>query len=257
MKSDRSRTYRTEALVLKGYNYGEADRILTLFTPHIGKVRSIAKGVRRAKSRKSGHLDLFTRSSLLLARGRELDVVTQAETVETFGGMRTDLWRASQAHYVAELVDRFSAERMPNYPLYSLTVSTFRRLATLNSVDLAVRSFEVQLLQVTGYRPQLRRCVNCDSKVEPVINRFSVKLGGILCPPCSGVDSAAPPIGVDALKALRYLQTNEEVLLRADGVGEDVHRELERRLQEYITYHIESQPRSTGFLDRLRAEGIG
>src|SRR5436305_15151096 len=128
------RVYRSEGIVLKAYNYGEADHILTLFTPNAGKLRAVAKGVRRTKSRMSGHLDLFTRSTLLVARGRQLDIVTQAETIENFAAMRTDLWRSSYGHYVAELVDGFTAEALANYPLYALTVSTLRRRSTLPNV---------------------------------------------------------------------------------------------------------------------------
>src|SRR5579864_3749824 len=148
-----SRVYRTEAIVLKGYDYGEADRILTLLTPHLGKLSAIAKGVRRTKSRMSGHVDLFTRSSLLVARGRQLDIVTQADTLENFRPVRTDLWRSSFCHYVAELADDFSGENLANYPLYSLVIGTFRRLAERSDLELVARAFEVCLLGVTGYRP--------------------------------------------------------------------------------------------------------
>jgi DNA repair protein RecO (recombination protein O) len=248
------RIYRTEAVILKGYDYGEADRILTLYTPDAGKLRAIAKGVRRGKSRKAGHLDLFTRSTLLLARGRQLDIITQAETIETFAPMRTDLWRVSLCHYVAELVDSFSVEGLGNPPLYATMVLSLRRLASSGNLDLVVRGFELQLLSLTGYRPQLHRCLACDSVIQPQLNRFSAKLGGVLCPECGSADSAAPPISVEALKVLRNLQTNEAAVLQLARLPDDVQREMERRLQEYIVYRLESRPRSLGFLERLRAE---
>lgn len=251
---DKPRIYRTEAIVLKAFDYGEADRILTLFTPHAGKVRGIAKGVRRIKSRKAGHLDLFMRSTLLLARGRQLDVITQADTIESFASMRTDLWRTAWGHYVAELVDGFSAEELPNYPLYVLANSTFRRLATSDNLDLVVRAFELQLLGCTGYRPQLHSCLNCEAAIQPGENRFSARLGGVLCPRCAASDTAAPVISVPALKVLRNLQTNEPAMLRIAGLEEAVRREVEGRLQEYIQYRLESRPRSMGFLERLRVE---
>src|SRR5579864_2914277 len=103
-----SRVYRTEAIVLKGYDYGEADRILTLLTPHLGKLSAIAKGVRRTKSRMSGHVDLFTRSSLLIARGRQLDIITQADTLENFRPVRSDLWRSSPRHFAGSQPARTS-----------------------------------------------------------------------------------------------------------------------------------------------------
>jgi DNA repair protein RecO (recombination protein O) len=247
------RIYRTEAVVLKGYDFGEADRILTFYTPHVGKLRAIAKGVRRTKSRKAGHLDLFMRSSLLLARGRQLDIVTQAETIESFREMRDDLMRSTYCHYVAELVDAFTGENLANQPVYDLTVTTFRRLATAQDLALAVRSFELQLLGMTGYRPQLRRCLACDSVIEPRINRFSARMGGVLCPDCTAADTAAPAISVSALKLMRHLQSNDGAVAIA-GLGWDIHQEVERRLQEYIIYRLESRPRSIAFIEKLRAE---
>ncbi len=251
------RVYRTEAIVLKAFDYGEADRILTLCTAHSGKLRALAKGVRRTKSRKAGHLDLLTRSNLLVARGRQLDIITQAETIETFAPIRTNLWRSSQAHYVAELVDSFSAENLANYPLYVLAVSTLRRLAGTADIDLGMRSFELQLLGLTGYRPQLYRCLNCDTSIEPVINHFSPKLGGVLCPNCAAVDRAAPSISIGALKAMRNLQTNEQSMLQIGSLDAGIQSEVEHRMQEYISHRLESRPHSIAFLERLRRDGLG
>jgi DNA repair protein RecO (recombination protein O) len=248
------RIYRTEAIILKGYNYGEADRILTLITPNSGKLRAVAKGVRRTKSRMSGHLDLFTRSSLLLAHGRQLDIITQAETMESFRPMREDLTRLSYGHYVSELLDSFSAEDLANYPLYALAVTAFRRLAESTSLDLVVRAFELQLLGLTGYRPQLHCCLNCETPISPGANHFSARMGGVLCPVCGDVDRGARAISVDALKAMRNLQTNESGMLSLPALRQDIRREMEQHLNEYITFRLEARPRSVRFLDTLRAE---
>lgn len=253
---DKPRLYPTEAVVLKGFDYGEADRLLTLYTPNLGKIRCIAKGVRRTKSRMSGHLDLFTRSNLLIARGRQLDIVTQAETIEHFPAMRQDLLRSSNAHYVAELVENFSAEQMANYPVYALTVATLRRVADHPLLDLVLRSFELQLLAMTGYRPQLHRCLHCEAEIAPQANRFSSRLGGVLCPNCVAADPSAPAITVDALKLMRNLQVNELAVLQLPAVNEAAAGEVEQRLREYILYRLESVPRSLKFLERMRAEGV-
>jgi DNA repair protein RecO (recombination protein O) len=248
--------YRTEGIVLKGYDFGEADRILTLYTPQLGKLRAVAKGVRRTKSRMGGHLDLFTRSNLLVARGRQLDIVTQAETIESFASMRTDLLRASYAHYVAELVDAFTVEQLANYPAYATTVAALRRIAETENPALSVRSFEMQLLGLMGYRPQLHRCLNCDAPIEPVENRFSSRLGGVLCRMCAAEDTASRVISVPALKLMRNLQTNESAIVQLSGVPADISGEVEARLQEYIAYRLEKAPQSTRFLEHLRAEGV-
>jgi DNA repair protein RecO (recombination protein O) len=248
------RLYRTEGIVLRGLDLGEADRILTLYTPDRGQLRVVAKGIRKTKSRKAGHLDLFTRSSLFVARGRQLDIVTQAETIESFRPIREDLLRSSYCHYAAELLLGFTAENLSNYPAYVLAVTAFRRLATAPDLELVARAFELQLLGITGFRPQLHRCLECGETVKPAANVFSVRLGGVLCPECAGLDRTAVPISTSALKVLRNLQSNEDAMLRVSGLDGEVHEEVERRLQEYIVYRLESRPRSITVLERLRQE---
>src|SRR5438445_311309 len=105
-----TRTFRTHAVTLKSAPFSERDRLLVLFTPQHGKMRVLAKGVRRATSKLSGHVGLFSYSSLFLVRGRTFDLVTQGETVEQYAALSTDLWRLSQAFYVAELIERFTED---------------------------------------------------------------------------------------------------------------------------------------------------
>src|SRR5437016_3885105 len=107
---NRVRLYASEAIVLRRMDYGEADRILTIMTPELGKLRVIAKGVRKVTSRKAGHVELFTRVKLLMARARTFDIVSQAETIEPYRPLREDLLRGSYAHYLSELIDVFAQE---------------------------------------------------------------------------------------------------------------------------------------------------
>src|SRR5437764_13336849 len=127
--------FRTEALVLRRHDFGEADRVLTLYSPWRGKFRAIAKGVRRPKSRLGGHVELFTHVNVLAAQGRNLDIVTQAETVRPFGRIRDDLWKISYACYVAELVDRFTEEHLENQPVFDLLLHAFTYLDESESGD--------------------------------------------------------------------------------------------------------------------------
>jgi DNA repair protein RecO (recombination protein O) len=117
---DRQRSLRVEAIVLRHSDWGEADRLLGLFTRELGKVRAIAKWVRKARSRKAGHLEPFTQVSLLLARGRDTLIVTQAEAVDAHLALREDLVRVGYAAYVIELLDRFTYEEGENTALYRL-----------------------------------------------------------------------------------------------------------------------------------------
>lgn len=124
----RPHVYTTDALILKRMDYGEADRILTLFTPGRGKIKAIAKGARRTTSRIAGHVELFTRSQLQLSAGRDLEIVTQGESREHFPHLRAGLWHATTAFYLAELIDKFTDEHNEYAGLYTLLIESLRRL---------------------------------------------------------------------------------------------------------------------------------
>ncbi|HLW02820.1 MAG TPA: DNA repair protein RecO [Ktedonobacterales bacterium] len=124
----RPHVYTTDALIIKRMDYGEADRILTLFTPGRGKIKAIAKGARRTTSRIAGHVELFTRSQLQLSTGRDLEIITQGESREQFPHLRTELWHATTAYYLAELIDKFTEEHNEYEDLYTLLIATLRRL---------------------------------------------------------------------------------------------------------------------------------
>src|SRR5207237_1308157 len=120
--------YKTEAIVLDRKDFGEADRLLTLFTPGLGKVRAIAKGARRTTSRLSGHIELFTHTYLFLASGRNLDIVTQSQMIHSHERLREDLWRAALGFHVLELVNHFSEERQDNPGLWWALLDVLARL---------------------------------------------------------------------------------------------------------------------------------
>src|SRR6266498_2147863 len=182
----RPRVYKTQAVVLRQRKLGEADKIVTLFSPNRGKIDAVAKGLRRTKSRMSGHVEPLTFGSYLLAEGRDLDIITQAEAVDTFPALREDLERLSRGLYCAELVDRLLPERSEAGPAFRLLVATLERLDREEEIDLAVRYFEMRLLSELGYRPQLDVCCVCGGRLEPVENHWSNPAGGVIGPECAG-----------------------------------------------------------------------
>src|SRR3989304_6308774 len=120
----RPRVYKTEAIVLKRISVGEADSIFTLYTPNLGKIKAVARGVRKPKSKLGGHLEPLTQSALVLAKGQNLDIITQSQTIESFLPLRNDLHRTSCGLYAAELMDSFCAEQVENPAIYKLLHST-------------------------------------------------------------------------------------------------------------------------------------
>lgn len=252
----RERLYRVEAIVLKRTDHGEADRLLTLLTPDVGKMRAIAKGARKPSSRKSGHVELFTHCALMLAKGKTHDVVTQADTIDSFIDLRDNLDRVGYAYYIAELVDRFSEEATENQPVYDLLLHTLGWLGVESTQpDLLARFFELHLLQFVGYRPQLFECINCGKALEPIENFFSVEAGGVIDPDCMQAQHHgrdAQKISLNALKVLRYLQTREWETVRGLRLASEVMIEVEALLQRYIVYHLERSLKSVEFLHELK-----
>lgn len=235
----RERLYRTEAIVLSRRDFGEADRILTLFTPDHGKLSVIAKGSRRTKSRSGPHLDVLARSLIDLAKGRDLDVVTSAQGIEMHERLRHDLDAFCAASYLAELVQHFSQEDQEQSALYDLLKQS---LAIVNEgIDtwLVIRHFELGLLSLLGYRPELYTCVNCGAEITAGVNSWSPSLGGMLGPACGGADPAAIPLSVNAQKYIRTMDRMGLTSLVRLFPSEMERFEVERALGDYIRYIAE------------------
>jgi DNA repair protein RecO (recombination protein O) len=252
MSEARQRLYRTEGVIIRRSNVGEADRILTVFTPGNGKLRVVAKGVRRSRSRLSGHVELLSHSTFLIARARNLDIITQAQTLHAYGDLRRDLERIGWGCHLAELVDRMTPEQAENYPVFQLLLEALDELDQGKNAELVARSFELHLLGYLGYRPQIFRCVACDRELEPRAHAFSTTLGGILCPQCRGEDRRAQPLSLEALKVLRFLQRHRLQEVERLNLGNGCRAEIEDLLHRYVRTILERDLHSAGFLDTLR-----
>jgi DNA repair protein RecO (recombination protein O) len=247
----RSHTLRVESVVLRHSDWGEADRLLTIFSREQGKLRCVAKGARKLLSRKAGHLEPFTRVNLLLAKGSDLWIVTQAESIDAYLPIKEDLRRTGTAAYVVELLDRFTYEEGENHTLYHLLVDTLQRLTVEPDLFLAVRYYEIHLLSVMGFKPELFRCVKCREEIKPEDQYFSVLLGGVLCPKDGVGAEGARPISVQALKFLRHLQRSTFGEAKKAAPPPPVRTEMENLLQYYITFLLERTLNSPGFLRKI------
>lgn len=238
--------------MLRHMDVGEADRLLILYTRERGKLRAVAKGARKVRSRKAGHLEPFTRVALLLARGRDWWIVTQAETVDAYLPLREELLRTGFAAYVIELVDRFIYEEGQNDALYRLLVDTLERIAADTDPFLALRYYEVRLLDLLGFRPELFHCVQCGAEIKAEEQFFSAVQGGAVCPRCGKGLAEARPISLEALRFLRHLQRSSyREALRAK-IPPGVRVEMEAVLQHYLTYLLERGLNTPAFIRAIR-----
>ncbi|MBP1464598.1 DNA repair protein RecO [Candidatus Chloroploca sp. M-50] len=250
----RDRVYRTEGLILRRNDFGEADRVVLLATP-AGKRRVVARGVRKTTSKLAGHIELFTHTSLMLALGRNLDIVTQSQTISPHTNLRTSLARLGCAYYAAELYDRFTEEQDENPALFAALIETFGLLDRSASPDLVLRAYELHLMQLLGYRPQLHQCVVCEAQLTPVADRFSPELGGVLCPLHRDADRMALVMAEPVFRLLRYLQSHPLGAVESLLLSPELRRDVERLLRAYVRQLLERDLKSVAFLDEsLRVE---
>jgi DNA repair protein RecO (recombination protein O) len=245
------RSIRVDAVVLRHAEWGEADRLLTLFSKEQGRLRAIAKGVRKPASRKAGHLQPFTRCTLQLARGHDLWIVTQADTLESYQPLRDELLLTGYASYVIELVDRLIYEEGQNPQLYSLLIDTLTRLSGGDAYS-AVRYYELRLLDLLGYRPQLTECAHCGRKIEAQDQYFSNSLGGVICPECGLQVNDARPVSMRVLKFLRHYQRTNASQALQTPIPLEIREDLEGLVQNYLTYLLERRLNTPEFIRRVR-----
>jgi DNA repair protein RecO (recombination protein O) len=246
------RVYQTEAIIIKRIKLGEADRILTLYTPELGKLKAVAKGTRRPQSKLGGHVELLTHSHLMLARGRNLDIITQAQTINNFLLIKDDLERTARGLYIAELVDSSTGEHIEDRRLFDLVLEALHQLSQADDCELVLRYFELHLLDHLGYRPQLQQCTECNSPLKPETNFFSPSRGGVLCHDCGFREPVARPISLNALKVLRLWQNCDYAAARRVKISPELATELEQLIREHIKYLLEKQLKSTAWLDELK-----
>lgn len=248
------RLYRTEAIVLSGVDFKEADRILTLYTREHGKIGVIAKGIRKPGSKLGYGLDQLSRVRVMLARGRELDVVTNVELVDPHLPLAGDLRAYSYASHMGELVNRLTKEHEEQRKLFDLLAGAISVVSDGVDPFAVARYFEISLFSLLGYRIELYSCVRCGRALQAAVNSLSPRLGGLLCPACELADAAAMPLSVNAQKYFR--------LLDREGLTEIIHRlpgdalraEVEQAMLLYARYYCERDLTSLAVLRSMQRD---
>ena len=251
--SPRPRVYKTEAIVLRTMDLGEADRVLTVLTPRLGKLKVIAKGVRRPRSRIGGGLQPFSDVQLVLAVGRTFDVVTSTSVEDPHLGVHNDLHSTAAAWYAVDLVDRFIEGAADSHDAFRLLAQALSALDAGSAIsrDVVTRWFELALLDAMGFRPELAQCLECGAAIEPEGNAYSPVGGGTVCPQCRHAAHGARTVSADALKVLRHLQRSPLVGVLRLRLVSSLQREVERLLHGTISAVLERELRTRDFLDEV------
>jgi len=249
-------TYRVEGIIIKRTDFSEADRILTVFTKDHGKISVLAKGVKKVTSKKAGHVDLLNHSLLVLAEGRNLNVLTEAETVDPFRGIKEDLGKSGLGYYIAEFINEFLGEEQANYSLFRLMLMALSYLdgADEDRAPLLVRAFELKALGELGFAPEMRRCARCGGPLSwGGGNGFSPSLGGVVCGQCI---ADGFPAGKAVLGVLRGLAEESWHKINRMKIEREEREKAGELLRMYVEYLLEKRLKSTDLLEKLRSKGF-
>jgi DNA repair protein RecO (recombination protein O) len=244
------------ALVLRTTDWSETSRIATLWTREFGKIRALAKGGRRLKSNFESALDLLTLCSIVFLRKSSgaLDLLTEAQVVERFPRLRTDLPALYAAYYIAELLSDWTEDYDPHPTLFDEARETLRVLGTAGvATGPRLARFELVMLHELGYRPTLTACASCGQPLDETARRqelaFSPAAGGVVCRDCRRKQRDSRPLSAAAWQALQVLsESGDWATTWQQAWEQDVRGEVRQVLNQYVTYLLGRRPRLLPYL---------
>jgi DNA repair protein RecO (recombination protein O) len=240
--------YPLRALVLRKTKLGETDLILTLLAADGRQVRAVAKGARKSKSRLGARVEPFSVLDLLLHTGRNLEIIAEAETLQTHDALRADYDRTMAASVVVDVLDKSSVEGQAEPQLFDMALVTLDVMESVpvSALEPLVLAFLLKSLAMHGYRPSLDRCAACGAEPEAPL-AFSVEAGGVLCSHCAAQGASAQPIAAEARDALRAMMRSRMADVPGIVVDPAVARDVRWIVRAYTGFHIPSRLRALDF----------
>lgn len=244
------KSIKTLGITIKRIDLGEADRLLTIFTYELGKVRAVVRGAKKLLSKLAGHVEPLSETSFQLHEGKSFYTVTGAELQSSFTTIRDDLSKTGLALSFLESIDSLTAEDEPHMVVYNQLVESLNVLEesdqSLTDRLLKVH-FTLKLLSELGYLPELTCCVSCHQPLVPSDNRFSSHLGGVVGAECQHQDFEAIKLSDTAIKGMRLFLDQPVTVSERLKVEKGVLRELEDTIENYLHYHVGRELHSANF----------
>ncbi len=244
-------TFKEEGIVIRKKDFGEADKILTIYTRGRGRITAFAPGARKVTSRKTSATELFTHGYYFFHKGKNMDVITEWEILNTFYQLRDDLNKAALAFYMAELLNAFLVDGQPHYPTYRLFLESMSLLSRAKeNHELWVRAFEVKALNHHGFGPELYQCASCTNPLS-VEKYFQVGHGGTVCRDCFEDGLLLTEDQLLFIRKLARLNWNELSRLRYED-----HQliDSEKILAHYLRETLEKELSAADFVKQARRE---
>jgi len=245
--------YKTEGIVLKSMEFKEADKIVTVYTKDYGKITAIAKGVRKTKSKFGSSLEILTYSIFLIYKGRNIDIVSQTEILESFFSTSKEVIKFAFAANCVEIVNKLTEEREINIGLFNLLKEVLHYLRGTNDPKLLALSFKWQTMSILGYRPSLNHCCRCNKSTEDQKEMyFNIREGGLVCNNCIAEDKEeCIKVYLYFVKLVRKILITPLSTISNATIPDIKMKELEKITDLYIAYHSEKSFKTDRFLKTL------
>lgn len=244
-------SYKTRGIVIKRMNFGEADRILTILTERFGKVKAMAKGVRKSTSKLGGHLEPFMIVEFQLYEGKTFYTITGAEIISEFPEIHSDLKKTAKVFVIGELVDNFLHEHEKSERIYQI-LSQILLLIEHNEKNFLVNAFALKLIESAGFQPEFYECVHCKEKIKEENNFWDDIEGGVICRECKAKSGHGVEISNEFIKSLRFIEQNDFEQIEKLRLNKTLEEEIDRILENYIRSILDKNIKSKKFLNNVK-----
>lgn len=240
---------KTEAIVLKSFDYRETSRIVTFFTKEQGKITGIMKGIRRDPRKFGSSVEKYSVNDLVYYHysRTDLHLVSQCDLKQYFFRIRDDYERNVVANYALELVNKIMPAEQPNTDVYDLLFHFLEQLQSEKDLERLVSIFQIKMLQYSGFSPHLDSCVRCEQPVRGKV-RFSMSSGGLVCPDCPTMEASFTVISQGAVSTIMHIERESWQGCLRLGLATKVRAELKYILHNFLEYHLEQPVRASKFL---------
>lgn len=244
---------KTEAIVLKNFDFRETSKIAVFFTKEYGKVKGVLKGIRKDHRKFGSNADKFSVNDIVYYqyRNSDLHLISQCDLKAFFFPIRKDIKRAMAASYVLELVDAIMPPEEENRQVYQMMMDYFTSLQDAVDIDKLVHIFQVKILLLSGFRPHIDSCLICEKPVRDKA-RFSLQLGGLVCQNCKLNDPAAGLISKGTVASIMHIENNDWQKSLRLGLSAATKKELRYILNNFLVFHLERPLKTTKYLNEAR-----
>lgn len=244
--------YKTTGIVLKKNNFSDHHGIAVIFTRDFGKVKGVARGIRKIRSKLAPHLEVGTLAEFMFAKGKkDLDTVATARAICVYKNLRMNLKKSSSLYYLCELVHHLTPDVHEDRAVFELLAGTLNFLDQKNGCEIAaVLAFKLKLLKLLGHLPEYYHCLKCGAEIKEEENYFSFAKGGLLCPACER-EKTSQPLSALVLKVTRFFVRSSLTEISCLKISKDILRELENYLSAYSRYLFARDFNSARFLRQV------